>query len=451
MIAFHHHALLFTGTLLLLQSYRAVAQSCQTQQTAYENCFATLQGAYACNGCVNAILATKPAQGCSDFATNICPKISMDYPLGCPCWGCSKAAEELLVCQFFANGSSSGCPFFCGLEEDPETLPPPAPGIYTQEFLARFVRFSFKTDSVCDYGPQTVEISCDLQDSLIEFLRSDFDTVSCTKSTSNIMTCTDTDANQNFGEDSVALGDESPTGFIYYTCSGAQLSGTTVTFEASQETCNIVTDTGDFGTHTRLATVCENKNFGVNDPYGTGDYISECVFTTSGVISAQNYYRDDPVPQLFGCYTHIPLPSASGDNSVSFPAVAITSTKLIGFAQAFTCFTFQTQEATSTPAPMTQEATPGPVLPPTATGQPTVSPVPPTTSAPQMEPSVTTTEDPTSVPVTAPTTTSTPTEAPIRTLATATNEPASDSNKQALSYVYVHLSVLLALASMILF
>jgi hypothetical protein len=401
MIAFPHHALLVTGTLVLLCSYRAVAQSCQTQQTAYENCFATLQDSRACNGCVNAILVTKPAQGCSDFATNICPKISMDYPLACPCWGCSKAAEELLDCQFFANGS--GCPFFCGFEEDPETLPPPAPGIYTQEFLARFVRFSFKTDSVCDYGPQTVEISCDLQGSLIEFLRSDFATVSCTKSTSNIMTCTDTDANQNFGEDSVALGDESRTGFIYYTCSGAQLSGTTVTFEASQETCNIVTDTGNFGTHTRLATVCENKKFGVNDPYGTGDYISECVFTTSGVISDQNYYRDDPVPQLFGCYTHIPLPSASGENSVSFPAVAITSTKLIGFAQAFTCFTFQTQEATSTPAPTTQEATPA-----------------------------------------------TPTEAPILTLAIATNEPASDSNKQAVSYVYVHLSVLSALA-MILF
>lgn len=135
-------------------------------------------------------------------------------------------------------------------------------------------------------------------------------------------------------------------GYVHYTCRDKQLTNTTVSFLASDETCDTVSDGGVFSSHLRLGTDC------FNDMYSSRPHWIEC----SEADGQDNYNGGDWYNKVFGCCSEVTLPTTSGINTMTFPEVTMSSTKLYAI-QAYGCYTFETTVTVPTVSPVSREPT----------------------------------------------------------------------------------------------
>ena len=294
---------------------------CAAEVEAHTACFDDIGTSKTpCLDCVqSAIDNLGTVSYCGQFSDFLCPAIESECAA---CQGCERATEDLLACNFESSNSGS-CPFYCGLPYPP----PSGPGIFTQEFLALFRSFSFETDTVCNFGPQTFEILCDSTGgSTIEFVRAENSSASCVKADDNLLRCTNPGV-ENFQD----------TGFIYYTCQGSELAGTTITLLASpQQSCNVVTDGGVVGSHSRLATFCGGFSASSED------------FLVCDNTDGQDNFGEDGYPSIFGCFNDMELPASSGESALDFPQLSMsTNSNAAAYFESNGCYTFEASSAVS--------------------------------------------------------------------------------------------------------
>jgi len=232
----------------------------------------------------------------------------------------------------------------------PTSAPTEKMGIYTQTFLVRFRRATYLTDSSCSYGTQTLVVTCtNLNSSIAPWREDEFEATSCVKTAENTMVCTNDQASSEFADparDYIAF---------WYQCQGDEVTASTVTYQPSDESCNIVLPAPDdaiFTSALQLATRCDLG------PWKSGDSFTRCIDA-----EASGTFDDIIFGERFTCWVGAPFERTSGAQILSFPVVSMGTDDFI--LESDRCYTFQRTRPipTSTLPPVNSVVDP-PSLPP---------------------------------------------------------------------------------------